>query len=94
MSLGHEHGLVLIGLAGPMDVVDFSLSLSYSQQRPMRTNLSCCLGLIDKSRGLLLVWKVTQVPHMHLVCLSYLAAIVTADQIKQLLSHSCAGILA
>ncbi len=28
MSLGHEHGLVLIGLAGPMDVVSVSLSLS------------------------------------------------------------------
>ncbi len=28
MSLGHEHGLVLIGLAGPMDVVNLSLSLS------------------------------------------------------------------
>ncbi len=27
MSLGHEHGLVLIGLAGPMDVVNLSLSL-------------------------------------------------------------------
>ncbi len=26
MSLGHEHGLVLIGLAGPMDVVNLSLS--------------------------------------------------------------------
>ncbi len=25
MSLGHEHGLVLIGLAGPMDVVNLSL---------------------------------------------------------------------
>ncbi len=31
MSLGHEHGLVLIGLAGPMDVVNLSLSLSLSQ---------------------------------------------------------------
>ncbi len=30
MSLGHEHGLVLIGLAGPMDVVNLSLSLSLS----------------------------------------------------------------
>ncbi len=29
MSLGHEHGLVLIGLAGPMDVVNLSLSLSH-----------------------------------------------------------------
>ncbi len=28
MSLGHEYGLVLIGLAGPMDVVNLSLSLS------------------------------------------------------------------
>ncbi len=28
MSLGHEHGLALIGLAGPMDVVNLSLSLS------------------------------------------------------------------
>ncbi len=28
MSLAHEHGFVLIGLAGPMDVVDLSLSLS------------------------------------------------------------------
>ncbi len=28
MSLGHERGLVLIGLAGPMDVVNLSLSLS------------------------------------------------------------------
>ncbi len=27
MSLGHEHGLVLIGLAGPMDAVNLSLSL-------------------------------------------------------------------
>ncbi len=27
MSLGHEHGLVLIGLADPMDVVNLSLSL-------------------------------------------------------------------
>ncbi len=27
MSLGREHGLVLIGLAGPMDVVNLSLSL-------------------------------------------------------------------
>ncbi len=27
MSLGHEHGFVLIGLAGPMDVVNLSLSL-------------------------------------------------------------------
>ncbi len=26
MSLGHEHGLVLIGLVGPMDVVNLSLS--------------------------------------------------------------------
>ncbi len=26
MSLGHEHGLVLIGLAGPMDIVNLSLS--------------------------------------------------------------------
>ncbi len=25
MSLGHEHGFVLIGLAGPMDVVNLSL---------------------------------------------------------------------
>ncbi len=31
MSLGHEHGLVLIGLAGPMDVVNLSLSLSLSR---------------------------------------------------------------
>ncbi len=30
MSLGHEHGLVLIGLAGPMDVVNLSLSLFLS----------------------------------------------------------------
>ncbi len=30
MSLGHEHGLVLIGLAGSMDVVNLSLSLSLS----------------------------------------------------------------
>ncbi len=28
MSLGHKHGLVLIGPAGPMDVVNLSLSLS------------------------------------------------------------------
>ncbi len=28
MSLGHEHGFVLIGLAGPMDVVHLSPSLS------------------------------------------------------------------
>ncbi len=27
MSLGHEHGFVLIGLAGPMDVMNISLSL-------------------------------------------------------------------
>ncbi len=27
MSLGHEHELVLIGLAGPMDVVNLSLFL-------------------------------------------------------------------
>ncbi len=27
MSLGHEHRLVLIGLAGPMDVMNLSLSL-------------------------------------------------------------------
>ncbi len=51
MSLGHEHGLVLIGLAGPMDVVNLSLSLSLSPReeeeeidyvplRPMRTDLS------------------------------------------------------
>ncbi len=26
-SSGHEHGFVLIGLAGPMDVVNLSLSL-------------------------------------------------------------------
>ncbi len=32
MSLGHEHGLVLIGLAGPMDVVNLSLSLSLAIQ--------------------------------------------------------------
>ncbi len=30
MSLGHEYGLVLIGLAGPMEVVNISLSLSLS----------------------------------------------------------------
>ncbi len=30
MSLGHEHGLVLIGLAGPMYVVNLSLPLSLS----------------------------------------------------------------
>ncbi len=30
MSLGNEHGFVLIGLAGPMDVVNLSLSLSLS----------------------------------------------------------------
>ncbi len=30
MSLGHEHGFVLIGLTGPMDVVNPSLSLSLS----------------------------------------------------------------
>ncbi len=30
MSLGHEHGLVLIGLAGPMDVVNLSLSCPHS----------------------------------------------------------------
>ncbi len=35
MSLGHEHGLVLIGLAGPMDVVNISLSVTLrcSQER-------------------------------------------------------------
>ncbi len=27
MSVGHEHRLVLIGLAGPMDVVNLSLPL-------------------------------------------------------------------
>ncbi len=32
MSLGHEHGLVLIGLAGPMDVVNLSLSLSWASK--------------------------------------------------------------
>ncbi len=32
MSLGHEHGLVLIGLAGPMDAVNLSLSLSLSRR--------------------------------------------------------------
>ncbi len=32
MSLGHEHGLVLMGLAGPMDVVNLSLSLSLRPQ--------------------------------------------------------------
>ncbi len=32
MSLGHEHGLVLIGLAGPMDVVNISLSLSWCHE--------------------------------------------------------------
>ncbi len=36
MSLGHEHGLVLIGLAGPMDVVNPSLSLSLSGAKPKR----------------------------------------------------------
>ncbi len=30
MSLGHEHGFVLVGLAGPMDVVNLSLSLGPS----------------------------------------------------------------
>ncbi len=28
MSLGHEHGFVLIGFAGPMDALNLSLSLS------------------------------------------------------------------
>ncbi len=30
MSPGHKHGFVLIGLVGPMDVVNLSLSISLS----------------------------------------------------------------
>ncbi len=39
MSLGHEHGLVLIGLAGPMDVVNLSPSLSCNPDEP---RAQCC----------------------------------------------------
>ncbi len=44
MSLGHEHGFVFISLAGPMDVVNLSLSLSSSMNpvigRPMLQTLA------------------------------------------------------
>ncbi len=47
MSLGHEHGFVLIGLAGPMDVVNLSLSLSLSPQQNNRDVLAATwLGII------------------------------------------------
>ncbi len=42
MSLGHEPGFVLIGLAGPMDVVNLSLSLSV---RPRQHDRFVLIGL-------------------------------------------------
>ena len=53
MSLGHEHGLVLIGLAGPLDVVNLSLSsregfLSLSplgcSRVPFAIVATCCIA--------------------------------------------------
>ncbi len=60
MSLGHEHGLVLIGGGNSLR--------PYSQLRPMRTNLSCCLGPIDngqhKSTNRLLIVVPHERPHV------------------------------
>ncbi len=44
MSLGHEHGFVLIGLAGPMDVVNLSLSEALSLTQ-------CLIALIFRAFG-------------------------------------------
>ncbi len=51
MRLGREHGFVLIGGGGGNSLrPDVWIMDPYSQQRPMRTNLSCCLGLIDNGQ--------------------------------------------
>ncbi len=50
MSLGREHGLVLIGLAGPMDVVNLSLVLGNERRRtisasPVTKDIICYFGV-------------------------------------------------
>ncbi len=77
MGLGHEHGFILMGLAGPMDVVNLSLSLSswpsqMTSASHFRQSAFCIkfqfgmhttVGLTQQSGTLLRAWDKRMSPH-------------------------------
>ncbi len=64
MSLANEHALVLIGLAGPMDVVNLSLSLSLVTNAILETAGTLPSGSVCTCRAVFCIYMTIYV----LVC--------------------------